>query len=75
VKGTIRGVRVKLQNGAAVEGDIFHKSLSIDEDSLFEGSSRRVENPMDPSSGASPKKKDIQSPAPTPSTSIGADLH
>ena len=75
VKGTIRAVRVKLQNGAAVEGDIFHKSLSIDEDSLFEGSSRRVENPMDPSSGASPKKKDIQSPAPTPSTSIGVDLH
>ena len=75
VKGTIRAVRVKLQNGAAVEGDIFHKSLSIDEDSLFEGSSRRVENPMDPSSGVSPKKKDIQSPAPTPSTSIGVDLH
>ena len=75
VKGTIRAVRVKLQNGAAVEGDIFHKSLSIDEDSLFEGSSRRVENPMDPSSGVSQKKKDIQSPAPTPSTSIGADLH
>ena len=75
VKGTIRAVRVKLQNGAAVEGDIFHKSLSIDEDSLFEGSSRRVENPMDPSSGVSQKKKDIQSPAPTPSTSIGVDLH
>jgi hypothetical protein len=42
VKGTIRAVHVKLQNGGAVEGDIFHKSLSIDEDSLFEGSSRRV---------------------------------
>jgi cytoskeletal protein CcmA (bactofilin family) len=45
VKGTIRAVRVKLQNGGAVEGDIFHRSLSIDENSLFEGSSRRVENP------------------------------
>jgi cytoskeletal protein CcmA (bactofilin family) len=75
VKGTIRAVRVKLQNGGAVEGDIFHKSLSIDEDSLFEGSSRRVENPTDPSSGVSPKKKDIQSPAPTQTPSIGADLH
>jgi cytoskeletal protein CcmA (bactofilin family) len=50
VKGTIRALRVKLQKGGAVEGDIFHKSLSIDEDSLFEGSSRRVENPMEPSS-------------------------
>ena len=73
VKGTIRAVRVKLQNGGAVEGDIFHRSLSIDENSLFEGSSRRVENPTDPSSSVSPKKKDIQNP--TPSPSVGADLH
>jgi cytoskeletal protein CcmA (bactofilin family) len=47
IKGTIRAVRVKLQNGGAVEGDIFHRSLSIDENSLFEGSSRRVENPTE----------------------------
>ncbi len=67
VKGTIRAVRVKLQGGGAVEGDIFHRSLSIDEDSLFEGSSRRVENPTDLSSGVGakgPQKKDLQSPAP-----------
>jgi cytoskeletal protein CcmA (bactofilin family) len=47
VKGTIRAVRVKLQDGGAVEGDIFHRALSIDENSVFEGSSRRVENPTD----------------------------
>ena len=47
VKGTIRAVRVKLQDSGAVEGDIFHRSLSIEENSLFEGSSRRVENPTD----------------------------
>src|SRR5215510_4731156 len=47
VKGTIRAVRVKLQDGGSVEGDIFHRSLSIDENSLFEGASRRVENPTD----------------------------
>jgi len=47
VKGTVRAVRVKLQDGGAVEGDIFHRSLSIDENSVFEGSSRRVENPTD----------------------------
>ena len=60
VKGTIRAVRVKLQNGGAVEGDIFHQSLSIDENSQFEGSSRRVENPTEPSSSVdatSPQKK------------------
>jgi cytoskeletal protein CcmA (bactofilin family) len=51
VKGTIRAARVKLQNGGAVEGDIFHRSLSIDANSLFEGSSRRVENPADLPSG------------------------
>src|SRR5262249_53740107 len=53
VKGTIRAVRVKLQDGGAVEGDIFHRSLSIDENSLFEGSSRRVENPTEEPSSQS----------------------
>jgi cytoskeletal protein CcmA (bactofilin family) len=68
IKGTIRAVRVKLQNGGAVEGDIYHRSLSIDENSLFEGSSRRVEDPTEiPSSieANAPQKKEIQSPAPT----------
>jgi cytoskeletal protein CcmA (bactofilin family) len=68
IKGTIRAVRVKLQNGGAVEGDIFHRSLSIDENSLFEGSSRRVENPTDIPScidAKAPQTKDIESPIPT----------
>ena len=63
VKGTIRAVRVRLQGGGAVEGDIFHRSLSIDESSLFEGSSRRVENPTDvPSSvdGKGTQRKSTQ---------------
>jgi len=77
VKGTIRAVRVKLQNGGAVEGDIFHRSLSIDENSQFEGSSRRVENPIDSLSSVnakSPRKQDMQSLSPTPLRSIDADL-
>jgi cytoskeletal protein CcmA (bactofilin family) len=76
VKGTIRGVRVKLKDGGAVEGDIFHRSLSIDESSQFEGSSRRVENPMEPSEIAAkdPEKKEIQKPAAAPSPSIDGDL-
>jgi cytoskeletal protein CcmA (bactofilin family) len=75
VKGTIHAVRVKLQNGGAVEGDIFHRSLSIDENSLFEGSSRRVENPTEiPSSidAKIPQTTDIQSP--TPMSNVDADL-
>jgi cytoskeletal protein CcmA (bactofilin family) len=74
VKGTICAIRVKLQNGGAVEGDIFHRSLSIDENSQFEGSSRRVENPTDPSSSVDakgPQKKDV---APAPLPSIDAEL-
>jgi cytoskeletal protein CcmA (bactofilin family) len=47
VKGTIRAKRVKLLGSAVVEGDIFHRSLSIEENALFEGSSRRQENPTD----------------------------
>ena len=78
VKGTIRAVRVKLQDGGAVEGDIFfHRSLSIDENSQFEGSSQRVENPTDPLSSVDAKgsqRKDKQSPAPAPSPSIDAEL-
>src|SRR5262245_36886885 len=68
VKGTIRAVRVKLQNGGAVEGDIFHRSLSIEENSLFEGSSRRVENPTDlPSVEAKgPQEEDMQNSALAP---------
>src|SRR5438034_4395420 len=68
VKGTIRAVRVKLQDGGAVEGDIFHQSLSIDENSLFEGSSRRVENPTEPPSvdAKGPPEEDMQSSALAP---------
>jgi cytoskeletal protein CcmA (bactofilin family) len=69
VKGTIRASRVKLENSGAVEGDIFHRSLSIDETSLFEGSSRRVENPADLPSGVDPRdlqKWGGESTAPSP---------
>src|SRR5213080_1162653 len=68
VKGTIHAVRVKLQNGGSVEGDIFHRSLSIDENSLFEGSSRRVENPTDEPlvDAKGSQKEDMQSSALAP---------
>jgi cytoskeletal protein CcmA (bactofilin family) len=68
LKGIIRAVRVKLQDGGTVEGDIFHRSLAIDENCLFEGSSRRVENPTDPPSvdAKGPRDEDMQSSAPAP---------
>ena len=81
VKGTIRAVRVTLQGGGVVEGDIFHRSLLIDESSLFEGTSRRVENPTDPSlilDGKGAQKNGVPSAtlsaAASPRPSIEADL-
>jgi cytoskeletal protein CcmA (bactofilin family) len=68
VKGTIRAVRVKLQDGGAVEGDIFHRSLTIEENSVFEGSSRRVENPTDaaPIDTKGPRDEDARNSALAP---------
>ena len=60
VQGTIRADRVKLQNGGVVEGEIFHRSLSMDESSLFEGRWRRVENPVD-----APSRVDAKDTLPT----------
>jgi cytoskeletal protein CcmA (bactofilin family) len=77
VKGTIRAVRVTLRGGT-VEGDIFNRSLSIDETSVFEGASRREENgpgraqittECSPSGVVKvPQKKTVQSPSLTPAT-------
>ena len=47
VKGTIHANRVKLNSTAIVEGDIFHRSLSIDENARFEGTSRREKADID----------------------------
>jgi len=79
VKGTIRAIRVMLQGGS-VEGDIFSRTLLIDESSIFEGTARRVENPIErradnatesPSSAAAKatQKVTLQSPTLVPSAS------
>jgi cytoskeletal protein CcmA (bactofilin family) len=47
VKGTIHANRVTLNNTAVVEGDIFHRTLAIEENARFEGMSRRQENTID----------------------------
>jgi len=76
VKGTIRANRVRLL-GASVEGDIIHRTLSIDERSVFEGMSRRVENPVErraenladssSAAGKTAPKKTVPSPSVAPS--------
>lgn len=45
VLGSVRAKKVALQSTSHVEGDIFHKSLAIEQGAFFEGKSRRVEDP------------------------------
>jgi cytoskeletal protein CcmA (bactofilin family) len=69
VKGTIRALRVKLQGNGSVAGDIFHRSLAIEENAQFEGSSHRVENPME--SAAPAPAAQAASSGTSPSSSSG----
>ena len=46
VMGVIRANRVILQDSAHVSSEIFHKKLSIEEGASFEGTSKRVEDPL-----------------------------
>ena len=45
VAGSIRGNTVTLQSNSRVEGDVFHKSLAIEQGAFFEGKSRRSDDP------------------------------
>jgi cytoskeletal protein CcmA (bactofilin family) len=45
--GTIHGNNVRLERTAVVEGEIFNKSLTIEQDALFEGMSRRLDKTVD----------------------------
>src|SRR5262249_22446684 len=47
VEGTIHANRVKLNRTAVVEGDIYHRSLAIEENAQFEGMSRRQDSVID----------------------------
>jgi cytoskeletal protein CcmA (bactofilin family) len=40
VIGTIRAVNVKLRGAAAVDGEIFHQTLLVEEEAAFDGASR-----------------------------------
>lgn len=66
VKGTIHAVRVKLLGTAKVEGDIFHRSLSIEENALFEGTSRREDDPTNRASTAQAPRAQAPQPQAAP---------
>lgn len=42
VKGTLRGRRVTLEAKSRIEGDIYHRSLSIEEGAVFAGRSHQT---------------------------------
>ncbi|MFT5510739.1 MAG: cytoskeletal protein CcmA (bactofilin family) [Hyphomicrobiaceae bacterium] len=43
--GSIRGKSIMLQSSSHVEGDLFHQTLSIEQGAIFEGKSRRSDDP------------------------------
>ncbi len=46
VTGTVRGLKVRLTSTARVTGDIVRRVIAIESGAHFEGSVRRVENPL-----------------------------
>jgi cytoskeletal protein CcmA (bactofilin family) len=62
-KGTIHSNSVKLQRTAVVDGEIFNKSLTIEQDAQFEGVARRLDKPVEPPSTVRAK---ASKPAPMP---------
>ena len=46
-KGTIRGNTVKLRGAATVDGEVFSRSLTVEENVQFEGVSRRLDKPVE----------------------------
>ena len=44
--GSVRALTVRLEANSHVEGDLFHKSLSLEQGTHFEGDSRPSEDPL-----------------------------
>lgn len=63
--GTIHSNSVKLQSTAVVDGEIFNKSLTIEQNAQFEGVARRLETPVAAPSAAQAKGED-KAPTLTP---------
>jgi len=57
--GTINANNVKLQSTAVVDGEIFNKSLTIEQNALFEGVARRLDKPVSPPSSAQVKGEEL----------------
>ena len=66
-KGTIHGNSVRLQATAVVEGEIYNKSLTIEQNAQFEGVARRLDKAVEmPSSTQAKAKAEAPAYAPAP---------
>lgn len=66
-KGTIHANSVKLQATAKVDGEVYNKSLTIEQDAQFEGVARRLDRAIDAPSAAQTKAEPMAAPlAPAP---------
>ncbi len=45
-KGTVRGNAVRLKGAATIDGEIYSRSLTVEENVQFEGVSRRLDQPV-----------------------------
>jgi cytoskeletal protein CcmA (bactofilin family) len=73
-KGTIHGNSVKLQATALVEGEIYNKSLTIEQNAQFEGVARRLDKAVEMPSASQVRAKaeapaPAYAPAPAPASS------
>lgn len=67
-KGTVHANTVKLQSTAKVDGEIYNKSLSIEQDAQFEGVARRLDKPIEAPSAALTKPEAPAAYATAPAT-------
>jgi len=72
-KGTVRGHNVRLKGNAAVDGEIYSKSLTVEENVLFEGLSRRLDKSIELPSCAQ-ASGDKPAPAATMDTTRASEL-
>jgi len=63
LKGSVRTLHVTLKAKSHVEGELYHRSLTIEQGAYFEGKSRRVDNPLavasEPRDGAKTDKPQL----------------
>ena len=60
VNGSIRGRKVMLQSSSHVEGDVHHQQFAIEQGAVFEGKSRRADDPL---AGVKPPDTSMTRPA------------